>query len=437
MEALDKAAVSYEHFKADPDETPSKNWQEYYRDLMFSNNLILSCTNNNISVNNIPSELKAIEGKMFTVLLGETIDNPGWNFYGQSPELLLFFIDKIKDHIKGSSPLVLLPSDHKLCIIFESKNNSISEVVQLCEYINRTCREFAFPIMKFSYNDSNDNILILPQIYREIDAAMKYHFFTGDSLVINSEWLSKKKGSMPANIPEKIASIIDSLYECFKENKRSLLEQELGRIQSIGQGAYSFNLYYFIWNQLYFLYQNESRTNNQAIAESPIAYAANNFNTADEAFKYVSIHILNLYDRIAENKMNSGSSQLDMVKSFLSEHISENYKMTDIAGLFNFSPSYFSHLFKSEYGESFSTYNNRFRIEEAKKLIEKNTGIQEAAVMVGIADSKYFSKLFRQFTGMSPMDYKKKAAEKNHPEINKRRNLNGTLEVKTDVSRKA
>ena len=58
---------------------------------------------------------------------------------------------------------------------------------------------------------------------------------------------------------------------------------------------------------------------------------------------------------------------------------------------------------------SFIDYKTKLRIESAKKLIcFSNLNIYEIGIKVGYSDPKYFSKLFKKFTGSSPNKFKGK-----------------------------
>jgi AraC-like DNA-binding protein len=51
---------------------------------------------------------------------------------------------------------------------------------------------------------------------------------------------------------------------------------------------------------------------------------------------------------------------------------------------------------------------NRFRVDQAKKMLEKGeSNLTEIALETGFSSSAYFSRVFRQEVGMSPTDYLK------------------------------
>ena len=86
----------------------------------------------------------------------------------------------------------------------------------------------------------------------------------------------------------------------------------------------------------------------------------------------------------------------------------KQYTLKDYAAMCNMSISRFSHIFKEHTGKSPMQYKNTIIIETAKHLLENsNMSIIEISREVGIPDSLYFSKKFREYTGISPSDYRK------------------------------
>lgn len=69
---------------------------------------------------------------------------------------------------------------------------------------------------------------------------------------------------------------------------------------------------------------------------------------------------------------------------------------------------YLSRLFNKEMGVSFPKYVTRMRIELAKELIEKNSNmrIYEISMRTGFGpDARYFSQVFKYYTGSNPKEY--------------------------------
>jgi two-component system response regulator YesN len=93
--------------------------------------------------------------------------------------------------------------------------------------------------------------------------------------------------------------------------------------------------------------------------------------------------------------------------AFIEQNYAKSITLSDTAANVEVSHSYLSFIFKQETGTNFNTYLSNYRIEQAKKLFrETNLRIYQVAESVGFSNHYYFSKVFREFTGMSCKEYR-------------------------------
>jgi len=80
----------------------------------------------------------------------------------------------------------------------------------------------------------------------------------------------------------------------------------------------------------------------------------------------------------------------------------------------NVSKEYLARCFRQEMGVTLVTYLNRYRVDQAKSLLEKGEhNLTKVALATGFSSSSYFSRVFRQEAGMSPSDYVKSRKQSN------------------------
>lgn len=95
-------------------------------------------------------------------------------------------------------------------------------------------------------------------------------------------------------------------------------------------------------------------------------------------------------------------------KSMVHECYNQGITLDEIAGKLNITPEYLGGLFHKEIGETFSSYIKNYRVNKAKGLlIGTDMKIYDVSSAVGYADSKYFSRVFREITGQLPADFRK------------------------------
>ena len=88
-------------------------------------------------------------------------------------------------------------------------------------------------------------------------------------------------------------------------------------------------------------------------------------------------------------------------------HPDEKISQQKIAVLLYTNRSYFSQLFKKEMGIGFNNYVNASKMEYAKRILSgEDIKIAEVAANTGFSDVEYFSRVFRMYTGSTPIHFR-------------------------------
>lgn len=91
------------------------------------------------------------------------------------------------------------------------------------------------------------------------------------------------------------------------------------------------------------------------------------------------------------------------VLDYVEEHYNEKISLAQLAAIANISICHFCRLFKKTTGKPPTEYINYLRINRAAALLrEGGLNISEVAMIVGINDSNYFSRLFKKYKQISP-----------------------------------
>jgi len=94
--------------------------------------------------------------------------------------------------------------------------------------------------------------------------------------------------------------------------------------------------------------------------------------------------------------------------------ISENYSNPDldlarVAKAIPISPTQLSRVLNQQVGVSFRQLLRNTRIEEAKRMLtSREYSVKEVAARVGFTDSHYFSRSFKELTGLNASEYRTK-----------------------------
>ncbi len=122
------------------------------------------------------------------------------------------------------------------------------------------------------------------------------------------------------------------------------------------------------------------------------------------------------FDRIDQNQFAVFSGQKDhndeAVKTsqdYIEQNYTEKISVDELANRVSMSTRSFMRRFKNATHNTPFEYVQRVKVEAAKKSFETSTlNINEVMYNVGYNDVKSFRKVFKKYTGLSPLDYRRK-----------------------------
>ncbi|MFZ6030365.1 MAG: substrate-binding domain-containing protein [Chloroflexota bacterium] len=113
---------------------------------------------------------------------------------------------------------------------------------------------------------------------------------------------------------------------------------------------------------------------------------------------------------LARNK-RLGSEPQRLVRQamvYIHERYAEPISRSDIANHLNINEQYLTRCFNKELGVSPIVYLNRYRIRQAKWLLEKGQhSVTQIALEVGFSSQSYFSRMFQREVGVTPKAYQR------------------------------
>lgn len=100
-------------------------------------------------------------------------------------------------------------------------------------------------------------------------------------------------------------------------------------------------------------------------------------------------------------------SAVEEIDKYIHEHYREPLNIAELAQKYHFNHSYLTRMFKKEKGLSPLRLINELRIHDAKSLLmDSPMSVREISEALGFSDQHYFSRIFKDFTGKTPKEYR-------------------------------
>ena len=154
-----------------------------------------------------------------------------------------------------------------------------------------------------------------------------------------------------------------------------------------------------------------------AVASEHIRSISKHYETATFAnelyIKHCLLEIFHLLIQNAKHKEisahNEKSILIKEVLDYMQRHYAESVSLQQLADDVHISKEYLCRLFRTVSNSSPIKYLNRYRIRQSTYLLlQTNKSISEIAQACGFNHSSYFGKLFYEYMGSTPREYRTK-----------------------------
>jgi len=109
---------------------------------------------------------------------------------------------------------------------------------------------------------------------------------------------------------------------------------------------------------------------------------------------------------------NEKLHQMNTIASYIHSNYASEINIETLAKMSHYNYSHFCHTFKEVFGMSAVQYILSIRINKASALLSTtDMNVTEIAFASGFSDAKYFARIFKRETGLSPSQYREKMAE--------------------------
>lgn len=140
-------------------------------------------------------------------------------------------------------------------------------------------------------------------------------------------------------------------------------------------------------------------------------YAGNGFNNIALIKTYLLTLLCELdcaTRPVTPTKPNAGTTLSHRFRELLAKNIKKVHRVSEYATLLHVTPNHLNKMVRTATGRSPTKWIDEHLILEAKVLLcQTSLSVGEVSTAVGIEDPSYFSRLFKKYEGITPLDYRK------------------------------
>jgi two-component system response regulator YesN len=369
----------------------------------FNNNLYSIFKNYeiNLSMNNI----------IVTILTFDDYPNENHDIYNNDIELLKFAIKNISTEvIKNKFNTEYIELEEQIIIINNVHKSQHKEFIQTLTSIKQQIKKYLGFTITICVGRRYDTIQSIYLSYQDAQQSLTQKFWLGSDSIVEynyKEEILSTNLEYPLSKEKDILLLITSVIPNDKDIKIKIDSFFDNLISNSSTTDFVLHCGLILGLSIYKVYI-EKKINKSSFDD-------NIFICIDKIRKCNTLESLKniLFDLIKNiiqdlNITQYSNKNVNIAISFICENYHKDISLDTVANYVNITPSYLSSLFKKHCGINFIEYLHKLRIQKACEIIEKDIWIKgyELASRVGYNEERYFYRIFKKITGLTPTQFK-------------------------------
>jgi len=222
-----------------------------------------------------------------------------------------------------------------------------------------------------------------------------------------AKWMSQLDFDNIRRMKETVNELIKCVMAEKNTQMRTLLEEWFA---FCGQRAYSLIELKRIMGHFQLLFRSELYLNMKEFP-SDKAISLNRSASAAELFEGWYLYLAEQIAWVSEKRSPRNKRIVDEAMRYIEQRYQDTgLNLSMIADRAGVSSAYLSKMFREVMGKPITQYISEFRLEQARMLLMVEDGLKINAIAEGCGfnDYPYFSKIFKKYYGVSPLEYKEK-----------------------------
>ncbi|OPJ56707.1 helix-turn-helix domain-containing protein [Clostridium oryzae] len=251
----------------------------------------------------------------------------------------------------------------------------------------------------------------LNKAYEELKESSKNKFFYGfGALISNASSVERSKNKYSYS-DQKVKDIIVALTSGKGEKAKQIYMNIVDELSKCSYNVYQINLTLLFW-EISENIKGIKISKNESWIEKLQAFAGeiSNMSNIDTVNDIVST----IFDGISQSCRKTNSSKYEDMANQIRNIIDKKYddinlSVEAVSDMIGFTSSYITKIFKQYTGKTIIEYINQKRIDVAKEMLEKTAyNVGDISEKCGFANITYFHRAFKKSVGITPSLYREK-----------------------------
>ncbi|GIO62795.1 response regulator [Paenibacillus cineris] len=328
----------------------------------------------------------------------------------QEVELLRFSLHNIlEETISALTRGVIIreATDRYVCIMNGSDPETAALITEAC---CTNVSRFSRHTISIGVGLGTAAIQELGTAYRQALSALGYHFYTGGNGVYHYSNIENKPLSLHSYSAAAEQELLFALRSGNSAKSLQVLDQLFAELLDSGllpEPRYVESVGYELSSRICRVLLEQFPYGQVEPLELRIAAMKNQVHPSLQDIRDLLSWLCREACALVEQARSLESTRIiRQAVEYIHSHLDTGLSLEQMAKQINLSQGYFSNLFKKVQGISFQQYVMHEKMEKAKAMLISGRQVQEIAQDLGYEHRRYFSEVFKKYTGMTPSEFK-------------------------------
>lgn|GEM_PF-2124392 len=316
---------------------------------------------------------------------------------------ILQFVDSLSDDDNTFVSAFL--SQCELAVIANTQNDytyfeNLAKVIVRCFDVNMKLNA------RICIGKTVSSPMELKQSYLDAVTLLREAFFLVRRRVFAEELLIKdRENQLPDDIKQAFSTGL-------KNQDIAKLEASVtGYVETVQSGKYTYEASWEMMLQLTGELKKYIKSNEypiEGLMEDDVQDIVSSMTDVLQFQRWILETVKKVVSFVQEFEMNKNVLIIKEAQNYILDHLNTSFSLSDVAEHIGWSPHHFSKMFKQVTGQSFVDYVTQERIKKAKEILlqRKDLTVVEIAEEVGFNSSAYFINKFKSICKMTPNNYR-------------------------------
>jgi two-component system response regulator YesN len=334
----------------------------------------------------------------------------GWEESPTSASLLLFAVDNMLQDLLNCETL-LEKTRITAAIRWDSFNENDKQhprfIFQKIERLLK-CKLFV------AFGQSVTSPVMIHKSYTTANDAFTYKSLVNDNILVYEDIVQRRGGKMVCSHEEEMelsSILLEDDPVALKVWVQRLVQEQLDdpqvTMETLEALLHSVAISAHRWLERVMA----STGRESSMEETPVPFQLKLSATPKDSLFQHLYSVMKLY----HNQLGAGqATHAQKAMAYIEEHLGQDVGLQQVARHVHLHPNHLSEVFKKETGITFGDFVTRQKIRRAMDILSVSPAkVSEVAARVGYEDVKYFSQIFKKYTGKTPSEFREEAAHHN------------------------